>query len=633
MFARMRRRWRPLLALVLVAILATVAGAAVAVLSSQPGDVSNPDVEFEAEDTPTTTPREPAEPGETTEKGLINWPEYGLNPQRTKFLPLAEPLRPPFTFTWAVRGSILLEFPPVAGGRQLFLLKNNAALYGISRRTGEVRWKRKLGYLAASSPAYAKGTVYVTLLQRGKGVRAGRVVAINAADGRTKWSRKLASRSESSPVYENGNLYFGAEDGTVYNLRASDGFVRWRYRAGGAVKAALAMDRGRLFFGDYDGKMHAIRASNGKKLWVKGTEGARFGLSSGNFYSTPAVAYGRVYIGNTDGNVYSFGAKDGALAWRKKTDGYVYSSPALAYSTVYIGSYDKKLYALDAQSGRVKWARRTSARISGGPVVLGDLVFVSNLGKRTYAFGARTGQKVWETNKGAFNPAIGDGERIYLVGYSSLFAMKPRADAVRAPAGGVQTPARPGAGAARAVPEEPVRAARAQALRPGRPAALPRAQARRPGRLAGARHQALALPPARAAALMRPRSPDVHDETSGPCRTTCSECPRFRPSSAVSPRTSRARVSAPAPRCTWRGTRSPRTPSGSCGCAGPRRWRAGARRPGSPRRSSAGSSSAAAPAATCRSASCAPAASPAGRCRSTRRGARSGPASTSPAAA
>jgi outer membrane protein assembly factor BamB len=430
MFARMRRRWRPLLALVLVAVLATIAGAAVAVLTSQPGDVTNPDVEFEAEEAPTTAPREPAAPGETNEEGLINWPEYGLNPQRTKFLPLSEPLRPPFTFTWAVRGSILLEFPPVAGGKQLFLLKNNGALYGISRKTGEVRWKRKLGYLAASSPAYANKTVYVTLLQRGKGIRGGRVVAINPDDGRTKWSRKLASRSESSPVYENGNLYFGSEDGTVYGLRASDGYVRWRYRAGGAVKAALALDRGRLFFGDYNGKMHAIRASNGSKLWVKGTEGARFGLSSGNFYSTPAVAYGRVYIGNTDGNVYSFGAKNGKLAWRKKTGGYVYSSPALAYSTVYIGSYDKKLYALDAQSGRTKWTRKTSARISGGPAVLGDLVFVSNLGKRTYAFGARTGNKVWETNKGAFNPVIGDGERVYLVGYASLFAMKPRASAV-----------------------------------------------------------------------------------------------------------------------------------------------------------------------------------------------------------
>jgi hypothetical protein len=58
--------------------------------------------------------------------------------------------------------------------------------------------------------------------------------------------------------------------------------------------------------------------------------------------------------------------------------------------------------------------------------VIGDMVFVSNLRKRTVAYGARTGQKLWSTNKGAFNPAIADTERIYLVGYSSLFAMKPK---------------------------------------------------------------------------------------------------------------------------------------------------------------------------------------------------------------
>jgi outer membrane protein assembly factor BamB len=431
MFARLRSRGRLLLALGLIAALAGVAGVAAAVFTEESGDVSNPDVEFQPEEAPTSAPEEQTDRPRQEGRSLT-WPVYGYTPQRTKFLPLGEPPRPPFTFTWSVRGSILLEFPPVAGGRQLFLLKNNAALYGISRRSGEVRWKRKLGYLAAASPAYHDGTVYATVLQRGKGVRAGRVVAVSAATGRTKWSRKLASRSESSPLYANGSIYFGAEDGTVYALRASDGFVRWRYQAGGSVKAALALDRGRLFFGDYDGRVHAIRASDGGKLWVKGTSGARFGLGSGNFYSTPAVAYGRVFIGNTDGNVYSYAARNGSLAWRKKTGGFVYSSPAVAYQTVYVGSYDSKLYALDARSGRERWSRGTGARISGGPAVIGDVVFVSNLGKRTFAYGARTGQRLWDTDKGAFNPAIADEDRIYLVGYSSLFAMKPRESGVRA---------------------------------------------------------------------------------------------------------------------------------------------------------------------------------------------------------
>jgi outer membrane protein assembly factor BamB len=429
MFARMRRRWRPLLALLLVAMLATVAGAVVAVLTSQPGDVSNPGVEFEAGEAPTAAPREQTA-GRPDKNGRITWPVYGLTPQRTKYMPLDEPLRPPFTFTWALRGSILLEFPPVAGGRQLFLLKNNGALYGISRRTGEVRWKRKLGYLAASSPAYADGTVYVTLLQRGKGIRGGRIVAVSAATGRTRWSRRLASRSESSPVYENGTLYFGAEDGTVYGLRASDGFVRWRYRAGGEVKGALALDRGRLFFGDYNGRMHAIRASNGRKLWVKGTSGARFGLSSGNFYSTPAVAYGRVYIGNTDGREYSFDASNGRLAWAHQTGGYVYSSSAVdnvpgVGPTVFVGSYDGSFYAFDARSGDVRWRHGAGGRISGSPTIIGSTVYFANLAKRqTVGLSTRTGRVVFRRSSGSFDPIVSDGQSLYLTGSSSLTALR-----------------------------------------------------------------------------------------------------------------------------------------------------------------------------------------------------------------
>jgi len=425
MLSRLRRRWW-----LPVAALLVVAGAvALLLVTRTPGDVSNPDVEFVEQAEP--EPVEPPPGRRAGGSGAFSWPIYGLTPQRTRYLPLRTSLRPPFTFQWAVRGSILLEFPPVAGGRQLFLLKNNGALYGISRRTGQVRWRRKLGYLAASSPAYDRGTVYVTLLQRGRGIRAGRIVAISAATGRTRWSRPLRSRSESSPLVLGDSLYFGAEDGTVYAMRTSDGFVRWRYRAGGSVKAGLAFDRGKLFFGDYGGRMHAIDVRTGRRVWVEETNGGRLGRS-GNFYSTPAVAYGRVYVGNTDGAVYSFATRDGRLAWRRRTDGFVYSSPAIANRTVYVGSYDRRLYALDARTGRTRWARDTGGRVSGGPTVIGDLVFVSTLRKTTRAYGASTGQLVWDTNKGAFNPAISDGERIYLVGYSSLFAMKPRESAVRA---------------------------------------------------------------------------------------------------------------------------------------------------------------------------------------------------------
>jgi outer membrane protein assembly factor BamB len=420
-----------------VLLLVAAGAAAAVVLTSEPGDVSNPGVEFTQEQQPPTVPPTAPKDGAHPFDDGFSWPVYGYTKQRTRWLPLNVDLRPPFVQEWALTGSVLTEFTPVLCGRSVFLLKNNGALYAVSRVSGRVRWKRKLGDLAASSPACGHGTVYSVLLARGKGIKGGRVVAVDAADGRTRWSRKIPSRVESSPLLDSGRLYFGSEDGTVYALRASDGAVRWRYRASGAVKGGLALKDGKLFFGDYGGKVQAIRQTDGRRVWQATSAGTRFGLRAGRFYSTPAVAYGRVYIGSLDGFVYSFAASNGHLAWRHKTGGFVYSSPAVASigatgPTVYIGSYDGKLYALDAQSGKVRWARNSGGKISGGPVVIGDLVFYSNLSRRsTAAVGARTGQTVWKTGRGAFNPAISDGRRIYLVGYSSLFSLADRAQARR----------------------------------------------------------------------------------------------------------------------------------------------------------------------------------------------------------
>ncbi len=422
-----RRRLLWLLAgLAVIALVAVVT--AVVLVTREPGDVSHPDVEFKAQD-PETTTVTPADKPDG--KGGFDWPVYGLRKNRTSYLPLEKPLRPPFAERWKISGSTLLEFPPAMGKRSLFLLKNNGALYGISRTSGKKRWKRKLGYLAASAPAYAHNTVYVVLLERGKGIKQGRVVAVSAKDGRTRWSRKLPSRAESSPLIDRGTLYFGTENGTIFAMRAKDGYVRWTAKASGAVKGGLALEDGKLFAGDYGGKFQAFRVSDGKLLWRTGGASSAFGLKSGHFYSTPAAAYGRVYVGNTDGFVYSFGQETGKLAWRTHTDGYVYSSPAVAPGpggrpTVFIGSYDQHLYAFDAQSGKLRWKKPAGGKISGGVVVLGDLVFYSTLSKTTAARGVVTGTKVWSTRRGGFNPVVSNGRGIFLNGYTNLYGLDGR---------------------------------------------------------------------------------------------------------------------------------------------------------------------------------------------------------------
>ncbi|WP_354702054.1 Outer membrane protein assembly factor BamB [Paraconexibacter sp. AEG42_29] len=423
--AHPRLRRLVLAAVVLIALV----GAAAAILTSrEPGDFSNPDVEFRADD---TNPNAPVKPTEGSETASFTWPVYGYDKARTRYLPLAKPFRPPFAERWAAPGNVLLEFPPALGGKSLYILRDDGTVLARSRKTGRLRWRRKLGHLAASSPAYARGTLYFTLLERGKGVRAGRVVALSAKDGRTRWSRRLPSRSESSPLVDRGKLYFGSENGTVYALGIGRGKVVWTHKARGAVKGGLALDGGRLFLATYGGNVEALRPRDGKLIWRSGTSGGKFGLRSGNFYATPSAAFGRVYIGNTDGFVYSFAQSSGKLAWRKKTGNFVYSSAAVAQvpgtpPTVYVGSYDRNIYALNARTGSVIWKHYTEGRVSGGTVLLGDLLFYSTLARTTTALRAKDGKKIWFTPRGGFNPVVSTGRGIFLVGYAALYGLDGR---------------------------------------------------------------------------------------------------------------------------------------------------------------------------------------------------------------
>jgi outer membrane protein assembly factor BamB len=241
---------------------------------------------------------------------------------------------------------------------------------------------------------------------------------------------------ESSPLVYKGSVVFGSEDGTVYAVRARDGKTEWTYRARGPVKGAVAARDGYLYFGDYAGEVTAVRARDGRRVWRTSTMGAAL-KRAGTFYSTPAVGFGRVYLGNTDGKVYSFSARTGKLAWSKSTGGYVYASPALAAvsgtpPSVYIGSYDGRFYALNARSGAIRWSYGAGGRISGAPTVIGRVVYFSELdGTSTHGVDVKDGKRRFFFPAGAYNPAVTDGERLYLTGRKAQYALAPRHRAKR----------------------------------------------------------------------------------------------------------------------------------------------------------------------------------------------------------
>jgi outer membrane protein assembly factor BamB len=380
-------------------------------LLKRPADVHNSQAAF--------VPQKPPKPQAKT----VNWPMFGLNPARTRYLP-AKGIKPPFRKLWRYTERPLLEFPPVYVAGKLYAVNNNGTAFALDADTGKVLWERSIGRLNASSPAYSKHRLYIVNLV------PGHIVKLDAKTGKIIWKHALPGRAESSPVVIDRTVYFGCEDGKLYALSTISGNERWSTSLGGPIKSAPAYYGGTLYVGDYGGEMNAVDAKTGEIKWQSGSLGQGFG-TSGEFYSTPAVAFGRVYAGNNDDRVYSFDIKDGTLAWSYSTGGYAYSGPTVATTrhappTVYIGSFDGNIYALDAKDGSVRWSHSAGGQVVGSLSAVGDIVYAAEFtNNTTNGFMMKSGRRVFHYSRGTYSPVISDGRHIYLTGYSSITALEP----------------------------------------------------------------------------------------------------------------------------------------------------------------------------------------------------------------
>jgi outer membrane protein assembly factor BamB len=407
----LHRNRLPLVALLAAAIVFSLAIAGYGLLK-RPADVHNPDAVFV-----------PQKPKKVKKAKTVNWPLFGYDRARTRYLPV-KGIKPPFDKLWRFTDRPLLEFPPIYVGGKLFFVNNNAYAHALDADTGRELWKRRVGRLNASSPAYHRHRLYIVNLE------PGHILKLDAKTGKTIWKRSLPGRAESSPIVIGRTVYFGCEDGNLYALSTVNGNVRWSTQLGGEVKSAPAYYAGKLFVGDYGGYMNAVDAESGELVWQSGSLGPGFG-ASGAFYSTPAVAFGRVYAGNNDGRVYSFETGSGELAWSYSTGGYVYSGPTVANTrhsppTVFIGSFDGNVYAIGAKNGNLRWSRSAGGQVIGSLSAIGDIVYVAEFtSKTTSGFMMRSGKRVFRYPKGTYTPVISDGRRLYLTGYSSITALQP----------------------------------------------------------------------------------------------------------------------------------------------------------------------------------------------------------------
>jgi outer membrane protein assembly factor BamB len=345
-----------------------------------------------------------------------DWPTYGLDQARTRYLP-SDQVRPPYKLAWSYDAGHLMEYSPIVVGQTLFGIDNNGEAFSVNTRNGKQRWRRDVATLNASAPTYSNGRLYISNLD------PGQVQALNAQSGKVVWRHPFPGRTESSPLVVGNEVIAGCECGSVYALNAQTGKEMWSTAVGGAVKASPAYDKGTVFVGDYSGQMTALRASNGRQVWQ---------ASAGNsIYGTAAVAFGRVFAGDLGGGFHAWDESTGAPDWSTSTSGYVYSGATAAKTpdtppSVYFGSYDGTVYALNARTGGQRWSESASGPVSGAGSLIGDVFYAGDLKTtQTWGFRATDGKPVFLSRDGAYNPVISDGRALYMTGYQTIYSLKP----------------------------------------------------------------------------------------------------------------------------------------------------------------------------------------------------------------
>jgi outer membrane protein assembly factor BamB len=315
----------------------------------------------------------------------VTWPLYGYDPARLR-APFGLKVHPPFRRApvWTFRGGRLLEFPPVIAYGRIYIVNNAGTLFALTETRGKPVWKYSSHRCSAASPAVGQHLVFISLLNKppcnaAHGVD-GKLIAFDAETGRIRWQRTIGP-SESSPLLSDKLVIVGDWSHNVYAFTAATGNLRWQ-------------------------------ASSQPRIGRTGT-----------FYANPAVAYGRVYIGATDGKMYSFGATSGKLRWSNGTGDFIYSSAAVWRQNVLVGSYDGTFYSFDAATGDVRWRFSAGGKISGSPSVIDGTVYFSTLSGRTFGLNASNGKRVFSYPAGEYAAAVASKHRLYLVGYSRLYAL------------------------------------------------------------------------------------------------------------------------------------------------------------------------------------------------------------------
>ncbi len=202
---------------------------------------------------------------------------------------------------WAfATGGLINSSPTLAHGRvcvttyagSIFCLRarDGVKLWGTYLRRDALR--HESFYASASTDGRRLYTV----------ARSGRILALAVADGRVLWSRHVDGWGYSTPAVARGVIFVGGFDGRLHAYDARSGDERWASYVGGRILGAPVVIGHLVFFATLERRTYAARVADGTVVWR-----IRIGKYS------PTIATNRHYYMSLNGLLAAFRARRSPL--------------------------------------------------------------------------------------------------------------------------------------------------------------------------------------------------------------------------------------------------------------------------------------------------------------------------------
>ncbi len=326
----------------------------------------------------------------------------------------------------------LVMFILISSGSALadewYMFQHDAQHTGVSLESApnmdNVMWSAPIGDINQSSPAFAKGRLYI-------GSTDGNLYCLDAdpSEGTDErpiddpegvnydliWTFPTGNSILSSPAFFDGKMYFGSNDGNIYCIYSCIGTEIWQFNTSGSVVSSPAIVNDFVYVGSLDGTIYCLNADNNPDdlpiSYIHWTN-----TTGGPIRSSPAVYNGYVYIGSDSGYVYSYYANSGIEQWRSNIGSSISSSPSVDDDNVYIGADDGTVYCLNIDTGLIQWEFSTANKIVSTPAITQNYIYFGSHNGTIYCVDIQSGVEQWSYPTGgsiSSSPVVAD-EKVYI---------------------------------------------------------------------------------------------------------------------------------------------------------------------------------------------------------------------------